>query len=288
MATINSSHETIEDVILSHDKRGMTGLRPYLSPDFCMQASKFLYERKGTIFIVTGFYEIVPKVIETDGPPGALAVGKALLQIGHKVVYIVDKHGMPFLEPESGGAEVIEFPFTTDEQSKKFASKLLKQYEPSAVLAIERCSVTKSGNYLNMSGQDISAYNAKTDYLFQLHQHTVGVGDGGNEIGMGKLSDIIPTVPNLPQNPAITASTHLVIASVSNWGGYGIAAGLSILEGKDLLNSRDDETDIINRMVERGAVDGMHLTCIPSVDGFTLEENLEILDRLHNVIQLEI
>jgi hypothetical protein len=105
---------------------------------------------------------------------------------------------------------------------------------------------------------------------------------------MGKLYDIIPTVPKLPQNPATTATTHLVIASVSNWGGYGIAAGLSILEGKDLLNSRADETQLINNMVERGAVDGMHLTRIPAVDGFTLEENLVILDRLHRVIQRKI
>ncbi len=284
----NNPNETIEDVILSHDKRGMTGLRPHLAPDFCMQASKFLYEKKGTVFIVTGFYEIVPKVIETDGPPGALAIGRALEQIGHKVVYIVDQHGMPFIEPESGRAEVIEFPFTTDEQSKDFASSLLDDYEPSSVLAIERCSLTKSGDYLNMSGQDISPYNAKTDYLFLQHESTVGIGDGGNEIGMGKLYDIIPTVPKLPQNPATTATTHLVIASVSNWGGYGIAAGLSILEGKDLLNSRADETQLINNMVERGAVDGMHLTRIPAVDGFTLEENLVILDRLHRVIQRKI
>jgi hypothetical protein len=283
-----STQETIEDIILSNDQRGMTALRPHLPDDFCMQAAKFLYDRPGTVFIVTGFYEIVPHVIETDGPPGALAVGRALEKINHKVVYVGDRHGVPFLEPEADDAEVVEFPITTPEESHAFARSLLDKYKPSVVVAIERCSVTESGRYLNMPRQDIAAYNARTDYLFEEHPDTVGIGDGGNEIGMGKLKDIIPTVPNLPDEPALTATTHLVITSVSNWGGYGLAASLSVVAGKDLLPTRDEEAGLIKRMVERGAVDGMHLKPINSVDGFTLEENLDILDRLHRAVQAAI
>lgn len=238
-------------------------MRPHLPADFCMQAAKFLHERPGTVFIVTGFYEIVPHVIETDGPPGALAVGRALEKINHKVVYVGDRHGVPFLEPEADDAEVVEFPITTPEESHAFARSLLDKYKPSVVVAIERCSVTESGRYLNMPRQDIAAYNARTDYLFEEHPDTVGIGDGGNEIGMGKLKDIITTVPNLPDEPALTATTHLVI-------------------------TRDEEAGLIKRMVERGAVDGMHLKPINSVDGFTLEENLDILDRLHRAVQAAI
>ena len=279
-----STQETIEDIILSNDQRGMTALRPHLPDDFCMQAAKFLYDRPGTVFIVTGFYEIVPHVIETDGPPGALAVGRALEKINHKVVYVGDRHGVPFLEPEADDAEVVAFPITTPEESHAFARSLLDKYKPSVVVAIERCSVTESGRYLNMPRQDIAAYNARTDYLFEEHPDTVGIGDGGNEIGMGKLKDIIPTVPNLPDAPALTATTHLVITSVSNWGGYGFAASLSMLSGKNLLPYIEEDQALIRKMVDLGGVDGMENAQVYKVDGFTLDENSKTLQMLHDYL----
>ena len=284
MTETNRAEESIEDIILWHDQRGMTALRPHLAPDYCMQAARFIHDRLGTAFIVTGFYEIVPHVIETDGPPGALAVGRALQACGREVVYVSDRHAVPFLEPESQGAEVMEFPITREEESRAFALSLLESHKPSLVIAVERCSVTQSGRYLNMSGQDISAHTARVDHLFTEHTATVGVGDGGNEIGMGKLAHVIPTVPTLPDEPALTSATHLVVTSVSNWGGYGIAAALSILTGRDLLPSREEETGLIQRMVDRGAVDGKILKPVPGVDGYTLDENLDILDRLRQVV----
>ena len=275
----------IEDIILSHDKRGMTPLRPHLPPDYCMQAAEFLYDRPGTVIIVTGFYELVPRVIETDGPPGALAIGGALRGLNRKVVYVSDRHAVPFLTPEAQGAEVAEFPIAEPEESQEFAVSLIQRYKPSVIIAIERCSITRSGRYLNMSGGDITAYTARTDYLFSEHPATIGIGDGGNEIGMGVLAEVIPSVPPLPDEPALTGATHLIIASVSNWGGYGLVAGLSILAGKDLLPSKEEGAGVIRRMVDRGAVDGMKDKAVYGVDEFTLEENLEILERLREVVR---
>ena len=275
---------TIEDIILLHDKRNMTALRAHLPADYCMEAARFIYDRPGTAFIVTGFYEVVPHTIETDGPPGALAVGRAMQGMDRKVVYVSDRHTIPFLEPEAGGANVVEFPITNAEDSREFAVKLLEQYRPSVVIAVERCSVTETGKHLNTPRQDIAAYNAYTDFLFTEHPDTVGVGDGGNEIGMGKLASVIPNYPPLPKDPAVTATTHLVVTSVSNWGGYGLAAALSVIAGKNLLPTREEEANLIKRMVDRGAVDGNLLTTVYSVDGYTLEENLNILDQLHEVV----
>jgi hypothetical protein len=34
---------------------------------------------------------------------------------------------------------------------------------------------------------------ARLDYLFDSGTPSVGIGDGGNEIGMGNLAEIIPT-----------------------------------------------------------------------------------------------
>ena len=286
MAPTGGAVSSIEDIILSKDYRDISALRPHLAHDYCLDAALFMYDRPGTAFIVTGFYEDVPHTIETDGPPGALAVGRAWEGLGRKVVYVSDRHCVPFLEPEAGEADVVDFPIMGPEESRAFSLSLLEKYNPSVVLAIERCSLTKSGGYFNTNTprKDISAYTTRVDDLFTEHSATVGIGDGGNEIGMGKLKDVIATVPTLAPDPAETACTHLVICSVSNWGGYGLAAALAILAGQNILRTREEESGIIRRMVDRGAVDGNFLKPIYGVDGMTLEESLEILDQLHEVV----
>ena len=106
-------------------------------------------------------------------------------------------------------------------------------------------------------GQDTSEFHAKLDFIFLHHGTTVGIGDGGNEIGMGNLAEHIPSVEQLPDEPCVTTVSHLIIASVSNWGGYGLVAGLSLLTGRNLLPSPEQEEDVIRAMVDRGAVDGV-------------------------------
>src|SRR5579863_1095463 len=45
--------------------------------------------------IVSGFYLPIPKVGETDGPPGAKAIGRALEKLGASVVYVTDQWNAP-------------------------------------------------------------------------------------------------------------------------------------------------------------------------------------------------
>ena len=80
-----------------------------------------------------------------------------------------------------------------------------------------------------MRDVDITPHTARVDYLFESGIPSVAIGDGGNEIGMGNLVEVIPTVERLPKNPAVAKVDRLVIASVSNWGGYGLVAALSRL-----------------------------------------------------------
>lgn len=279
------SLNTIEDVILSWDKRNMLLLRSYLADDYCMEAARFIYDHPSPALIVTGFFEISPKVIETDGPPGALAIGRALQSMGRRVSYITDEHTVPFLRAIADDAEIVEFPITGFAESEAFARELLAKHAPLLTIAVERCGVTASGRYLNMSSQDISDYTAKMDYLFPQEQLSVGIGDGGNEIGMGNLAQEISQTPGFPDEPPVTRTTHLVISSVSNWGAYGVAAGLSMLHKRDLLPTPELEADMIRQMVDMGAVDGESLEPIYGVDGFPVDSNLQILDRLRQVIR---
>ena len=279
---------TIEDIVLDRDKRGIAALRPHLPADYCDRAARVVLDNPGTAMIVTGFYIITAGATETDGPPGAVVIGDALRSIGYEVVYVTDRYSLDVMKGTAGPeSRVVDFPIAGVEESRAFAKELLSEVAPSVIIGIERCGLTSEGLYRNMRGVDISEYNAKTDYLFESGIPSGGIGDGGNEIGLGNLADIIPTVPSLVRLPCVTTTSELVIASVSNWGGYGLVAALSRAKGQNLLPSIKAEQELVKRNVELGAVDGPSGEAVPMVDGFTLEENSQALRELHDLLSDE-
>ena len=72
----------IEEIILSSDTRGMSTLGKYLPDNYCEQAANLILQNPGPTIITTGFYILNGKMPETDGPPGAIAIGNALNSIG--------------------------------------------------------------------------------------------------------------------------------------------------------------------------------------------------------------
>ena len=179
----------------------------------------------------------------------------------------------------------MDFPIAGEEASRKKAKQLLEDLEPDLLITIERCGRNANDVYLNMLSRDITEYTARLDYLFELGIPSVGIGDGGNEIGMGNLAEHIPPVERLPDEPAITRVDRLVLASVSNWGGYGLVAALSRLAGRNLLPSVEEDARLITEMVDDGAVDGGSGINRYYVDNFTLEENGEMLALLHGMVE---
>ena len=276
---------TIEDIILANDGRGISALRTHLAPNYCEKAASCLLDNPGTVLIATGFYIMAAGAPETDGPPGALALGRALETLGRDVFYVADRYTCPILEPfATDPSQVVDFPICDDAASRTIAGDLVRDMDPSVIIAIERCSITREGTYLNMRGLDITAQTARLDYLFHGHPNTVGIGDGGNEIGMGNLAEVIPQVSSLPPIPSETGTTHLVISSVSNWGGYGVVAALSNLVGKNLLPDLEEEDELIQMMVDMGAVDGVVGKAVYSVDGMNLAQHGEALQALHELV----
>jgi hypothetical protein len=284
---------TIEDIILNHDRRGISVLRKYLPADYCTRAARLILERKtgshATALIATGFYILSGRSAETDGPPGALALGEALHGIGFKTVYVTDRYALPFFSPDTiGPGSVIEFPITGMAASRAFAQKLIDDKQPSLIIATERSGAAANGRYLNMHGRDIHEYTARIDSLFGGFTVTIGIGDGGNEIGMGNLAEEIRKHPNLTPEPALTRVDELVIASVSNWGAYGVVAALSVLVRCNLLPEVEWERHLIEEIVRKGAVDGVSGANTPSVDGFDLEDNARTLIDLNKLVNSEI
>ena len=277
--------ESIEDIILAQDQRGVSQLRGHVPPDFCAQAAQYILGHPGPALITTGFYILSAGKHETDGPPGAIAIGNALATLDRPVTYVTDGDSVSPMQDWLGDrAEVIGFPIGDVESSRRHTEEVLERVQPKLVISIERCGRTGSDTYLNMRYRDITEHTARLDYFFEAGIPSVGIGDGGNEIGMGNLAHVIPTVATLPPDPAVTKVDRLVLASVSNWGGYGLVAALSILAGQNLLPAVEEDRRLITHLVDRGAVDGTSGENKYYVDNFTLDENAAVLTRLHNLV----
>jgi len=269
---------SIEDIILKYSDRGMNVLREYLDDDYCMKtAEKILSWDKGYIFLVTGFY--VAGFAETDGPAGTCVLAKALDKIGYKPIVITDKYCTGFFELENIDTEYL--PIEIDE---KEIEKLINKYNPKGMISIERCGKNKYGEYANMRGISISTYTAPIDELFVKYNGiipTIGVGDGGNEIGMGSLADVI--TEKLSLEPCVVKVDNLVIATVSNWGAYGITCALGIRTKMQLLPTIEWIMTFIQNTIDIGSVDGVTHERIVSVDGKGMDIEKEILDSLREL-----
>lgn len=273
---------SIENIVLSRDHRGISALRPYLAPDFCERAASFILEHLGTVLIATGFYVPAAGATETDGPPGAIALGRVLAALGCRVMYVTDAYTAPLLHGLLGpGGQVLEFPFADHQASWRHAADLVASLAPTLTISVERCGLTDEGVYRNLRGADVSAYHAKIDYLFRNHACSVGVGDGGNEIGMGNVAAAIPMVMPIAGRPCATTTTRLVISSVSNWGAWGVVAAMSRQRGESLLPKVREAHDLLSQAVALGAVDGTTGRRTESVDGLSAEENGRVLAEMH-------
>ena len=246
-------------------------------------STKLILEKKGVIIITTGFYILSANAPETDGPPGAVALGKSLEKLGYDVFYVTDKYSYNILSGLLGEGNIIEFPVTSHIESNTFANKLIRDYDPKSLISIERAGLSNDGKYRNFKGEDFSKYNAKIDYLFEQHPRTVGILDGGNEIGSGNYIEEIIKLGNIIDYPSIITATESIISSTSNWGAFGLIAGLSIHENINLLPSVDEGKRLIEKTYNLGAVEGLTGESKPYVDGRSLEEDMICLKKLNSL-----
>lgn len=267
--------ESIEDIILRHSRRGMDCLRPLLPSDFCHAAARAALScPRGNVLLATGFY--VKGFAETDGPAGIWVIARALRALGYNPIVVTDTFCQGYFEPE--GLSVIYLPFDADES---LCAALLEQYRPVLLFSLERCGINAVNDYMNMAGDSIRSHTAPVDKLFSRALGiipTIGVGDGGNEIGMGKLSAAISA--RLDLIPCRVETDQLIIATVSNWGGYGFVSCLAQMTGMDLLPTFDEICAFIQRTVDLGCVDGVMGKCQVSEDGYDISVTHEIVDAL--------
>ena len=275
----------IEDIIMSYSNRGMPILREHLPKNYCKESAEYILSwKKGVIFIATGFY--VAGHAETDGPPGALILCLILKKLGYIPVILTDKYCQNFFEKYD--IKIIYMDIKMENENKiNFIEKAINEYNPVGMISIERCGLNTENKYANMRNIDISEHTAEIDLFFSNYYNkipTIGIGDGGNEIGMGNLEYIIKD--NLNLLPCKIKVDKLIISSVSNWGGYGLAAYLCLLtKNKEFFETVEETVkNYIKYIISLGSVDGVTHENKEKVDGNDIDIELNIIRSLLKII----
>ena len=238
-------------------------------PNFLLNSAKMLLDNHERVLVITGF-PIPPMMrAETDGPPGALALAKAVEALG-------------------GRAEVLTHP-EVREALRPLGVGLVESPDVSAyslVIAVETPGRASDGKYYSMSGLEIKRETFDWAVLEarELGIPTIGIGDGGNEAGMGRIRGLIERhVPHGERIASVVETDELVLSAVSNWGAYGLVAGASIEFGRNLLEDWDEEK-AVTAMVDAGLIDGVSKELAPTVDGISLDVHVGMVELLKSLV----
>lgn len=236
-------------------------------------------KRPARALVVTGFYipQAQQPAAETDGPLGALEVCMALRAVGGDAWLISDEHCAPVICAAAGDLlpedRVLIAPHAKPEFDAWFnmVIDLVKRHGIDTLVFIERVGPARDGRPRNMRGVDIAEWTAPLSQLALLELHTIGVGDGGNEIGMGRVADyaISGVVAHGESIACTVAADQLVVAGTSNWGAHALVCAMRALGCPQVepYLEPDWHRAVLDAIVAAGGLDGVHMTNVPTVDG---------------------
>jgi len=293
----------------------------------CLSATSLLQERvhyRDVVFIATGFPcrpHISHAIFESDGPPGAAALARAL-HIGfgatpiilteegavESMSRVIQAAGFRILSPEEAiatvghfaiirGAAVLGFP-ADDAEAKERAKELISKYKPAGIVVIEKAGMNEKG-VIHGSRGDRNDAMAKIDYLvleaMEKNIVTIGIGDGGNELGMGVIQEELKksSIPNMAKcqcgcgggGAPATRTDVLITATVSNWGAYGIAACLAfLLQRPEVFHDAMMEERILEATANANLLDGGTGYCLPGADGLSSVVHQAVITLLGQIV----
>ena len=265
--------------LVARDEAGR-GASKLSSPRELMRAaSAFAPLRK--LAVVSGFYVPAAGAPETDGPGGAAILARAFQREGRECEIWTDARCIEVIAECAKAAGCAE-------NTARIAPASLKEGAPDGIIFVERLGRAADGRYYNFKKQDISEWTAPLDALADeaagLGIHTIGIGDGGNEAGMGNFyAELCALLPGYAACLSVVRAEFALTADVSNWGAYALAEALSFVWGARRGIEPGEETKMLEAAARAGAADGISGRCETSVDGFcaaALEKKIAELDAL--------
>jgi hypothetical protein len=193
-------------------------------------------------------------------------------------------------QPQAAGCAVLPFP-ADDDEAQSVAPALFDGTRPTAVVSIELPGKNGDGRYHTAKGREIDgAFVVNADTLFAEARSrgiaAIGIGDNGNEVGMGAIRDaVLALSPVAERFAAATSADVLIAATNSNWGAYALAACIALVKGDRSLLPNLDVVRIIEVCAEAGAIDGISSRPEPRVDGTPAEMNAWILALMQTVVE---
>ena len=268
-----------------------------------------------------------PALAESDGPIGAATLARAVVLAFRSLpVLICEEEQVPLLTACARAAGLIPATFeqiqaakkspdalpdrmipaaviqgfpADDRKAEEETEKLLK-IQPSALISIERLGANAQGAYHYARGEKVKREAmAKVDHLFAKARSrgilTVCIGDGGNELGMGLIKEVIrKNVPyggkcQCPCQIGLApefAPDVLVCATVSNWGASGLEACLAAHCGNaNILHSAEMEMNVIRACTDAGALDGLTGLVGSFVDTLPAKICADVVEILQTILQ---
>ena len=253
---------------------------------------------------------------ETDGPLGAAALARAVeIGLGAKPIVLTEERnlkptlasveaaGLMCMDEESfrtrgGIAMTLPFPLGHD-AGRTYAADLFRRFGPKAVIFVEKTGPNPAGVFHSIMGTgrpDTAVANAHLliDEAERAKALTIGIGDGGNEVGCGAIIAAVQEIQPFGrtcrcpcgQGIATVAKTDvLVFASISNWGAYGVAAALAgLLARPEVLHDEATELRMLERCIAAGAMDGAYAKLVPFVDGSSGIVQTALITMLHQIV----
>lgn len=257
----------------------------------------------------------LPGHAETDGPLGTIMLADVLTRLGIPVTLITDELCLPVVQAActtitEENISILACPVDPIEAAVWRTSiprndafnrishlVAIERVGPGHTLESIQCSETSPevlshvqnnltsvllpGHCCNMRGENINAYSADLHLLFETATlqapaiHTVGIGDGGNEVGMGRFrwGELRTRIPgqHADRIPCRIATDRTIVAGVSNWGAYALAAAIAVrrnrLESLESHTARSQQIMLERIVYDAGAVDGVTCRNEPTVDG---------------------
>jgi D-glutamate cyclase len=290
--------DDIERLVQSEVGRNIAPLAKAARGGLWSAAASLAAAQPCRVGIITGFFVPggSPPAAETDGPVGAALLARGFAEIGIAARLATDTPCHNACAAALAAAGVAATPLDTVAIGDR-VELLIAAWRAAGIthaLAIERCGQSADGSPRNMRGEDIGAYTVPFDPLFAAGLwDTIGIGDGGNEIGMGALPRAVVAVAITHGETiaCVTPARHLIVAGVSHWGAYALLGAVALLQPKwrrSLLACLDPTLDraILAAMLRDGpAVDGVSRRQAPTIDNFELAFHHQKLTAIRRLVE---
>lgn len=219
---------------------------------------------------------------ENDGPLGSAALARCLHQLGYRVSLYTEEEcigGIRMAQEVLGDdSPVIALERGPGAQYDGIANEL------DVAISIEKLGSNGKGVLHSLTGRRRNELRAvMDDIILQMNDMgklTIGIGDGGNEIGFGNLYEqaryYVPGAATCQCGcgGGIVTTTRVSICypvAISNWGAYALMAAMACLHKRpELILQPEEEKAMLERGVEFGLVDGgtgLHRYGLDGIDG---------------------